>query len=241
MVSKREPPSPEDFGLDRELTLSEASQELERIKKRYSFIVKSIVWVWIILISLIIILLTNSENKFYFVWFTFLISWIIFHVFIENGVIKNFVDRKAGDLLRFVQEYREWSDKNSESGRSYWQNKRGVDFEIAVAAFFRRRGWNADLTPASGDGGIDVILSRGNQIYWCQCKGHAKAISISEVRRVAGATLKSKGLASPILISSNGFTLPALREAKILGVTCIESSWLTKKSELDDISDIAHF
>lgn len=130
----------------------------------------------------------------------------------------------------YAAALRDWHFCQTEAGEGYWRKLRGVALEKAIASFFNRRGCPALLTRATGDGGVDVILTVGEKTYWCQCKGHATPIPVSEVRRIAGATLKSKGEALPALFSSNGYTKPALVEATELGVLCLDARYLAEKA-----------
>ena len=80
----------------------------------------------------------------------------------------------------------DWNERQLETGRTYWREKRGVAFEKALQEFFVRRGCSVRTTNGSGDGGIDLILGMSGATYWCQCKGHASPIGVAVIREIAG-------------------------------------------------------
>lgn len=130
-----------------------------------------------------------------------------------------------------------WEFTNSERGLGYWQALRGVAFERAVALMFERRGCRVTTTKGSGDGGIDLVLYVGGQLFWGQCKGYAKPVSVAPIREMAGVC--SRGQAVPILFAVNGFTKPALETAGELGVTCLDAPHLSKLARMEKISSAA--
>ena len=65
-----------------------------------------------------------------------------------------------------------------------------------------KAGYSARVTPASGDKGVDVLLSDGTVI---QCKTHKSRVSPSVARELYG-TLQHFKAPRAILISKNGFS-----------------------------------
>jgi restriction system protein len=62
------------------------------------------------------------------------------------------------------------------------------EFEQACAGLFEREGYHVSLTPASGDGGVDIILRRDGEESIVQCKHRRKkCLGVSEVRELLGA------------------------------------------------------
>ena len=47
----------------------------------------------------------------------------------------------------------------------FWLGLSGLQFEQEVADVFRRNGFRAEVTPASGDGGVDIIMHKDNLKY----------------------------------------------------------------------------
>ncbi|MDN7178580.1 restriction endonuclease [Caballeronia sp. SEWSISQ10-4 2] len=62
-------------------------------------------------------------------------------------------------------------------------------FEETVASVFRDCGFHARVTSYSGDGGIDVILERGDETIGVQVKRYKNAINAEQIRSLAGALL----------------------------------------------------
>jgi HJR/Mrr/RecB family endonuclease len=129
-----------------------------------------------------------------------------------------------------------WELVNSERGLHYWKVLRGIDFEHAVAQLFRRRGCDVTTTKGSGDGGVDLVLNVGGKAFWCQCKGHAKPVSVAPIREIAGVC--SRGQAGPVIFAVNGFTKPAIATADELGVACLDAPDLCNLARLEEITSV---
>lgn len=129
-----------------------------------------------------------------------------------------------------------WEFTNTESGLGYWQGLRGMAFENAAAALFRRRGCEVTTTKGSGDGGVDLVLNLAGKAYWCQCKAYAKPVSVAPIREIAGVC--SRGQAMPVLLAVNGYTKPALDTANELGVRCLDAHHLCTFARMETIISI---
>lgn len=231
----RQAPRPDEFGLLPDLTLAQAEAQI--VKHNQQATLRSLlVFVCLIVPAGFVSLSAWGSG---WTWIICVVTAMFYLANVNDFVRGRYLDTNAFELMTFVRETKQWIEFNTEQGFGYWRDQRGRQFEESVAKFFRRRGWKASLTRTTGDGGIDVILGRGSASYWCQCKGHAKPISVAEIRRIAGATIKSNGAAKPVIISTNGFTRPALDEARELGVICLDGmrlSQLAYKSEIIDLT-----
>lgn len=84
-------------------------------------------------------------------------------------------------------------------------------FEELVAELYRRRGYEATLTPASGDGGVDIWVVRkdelGSSLVAVQCKRHAPdhKVGVALVRELTGTLYDSKA-GSAVLMTTSFFT-----------------------------------
>ena len=85
---------------------------------------------------------------------------------------------------------------------SFWDSLSGRQFEHEVARLLSRSGYEAKVTPASNDKGVDVILNDGTLV---QCKAHNSKVSPAIAREMYG-TLKHFKANRAILIAKNGFT-----------------------------------
>lgn len=95
-----------------------------------------------------------------------------------------------------------WQKLNS---LEYWTNLSGHEFEDACASVFRKMGYEATVSKAGGDGGIDIVLVRGEERIAVQCKAHKNPVSPSVARDLFG-TMLHFGYEKGMLISTNGFT-----------------------------------
>ncbi len=69
----------------------------------------------------------------------------------------------------------------------FWLGLSGLQFEQEVADVFRRNGFKAEVTPASGDGGVDIIMHKDNLKYIIQCKKYANhPVTPQELRALWG-------------------------------------------------------
>lgn len=64
-------------------------------------------------------------------------------------------------------------------GRTYrteedWKQMTDRDFEIEIGKVYSRLGYDTKVTKQSGDGGVDVIAKKDNEIVYIQCKHYGK-------------------------------------------------------------------
>lgn len=106
-----------------------------------------------------------------------------------------------------------------------WRNT-GAAFEHLVAAVFRALGYTSEVTPASGDHGIDVIahpdpLGLKTPYIKVQVKSGSSAIGEPDVNQLKGAVLDSE---KGILISLGRFTSGAQAAARgMANITLIDA------------------
>lgn len=98
-----------------------------------------------------------------------------------------------------LAEYEAWFIRTQ---AAFWEGLTGRGFEIEVANLLNRAGYQARLTPASGDGGVDIVLGDGTIV---QCKAHRAPASPGVVRELYGA-LTHQNARKAILISLSGVT-----------------------------------
>jgi Holliday junction resolvasome RuvABC ATP-dependent DNA helicase subunit len=89
----------------------------------------------------------------------------------------------------------------------------GTEFEGFVADVFRRAGYSAELTPTTGDHGIDVILRKDGQEVVVQCKQWDGAIGEPVLRDFYGSMVALRADAGFVVTTSN-FTSQAEAFAK---------------------------
>lgn len=146
-------------------------------------------------------------------------------------------DEYLADLEKWKADLEKLKDDSLETGYNFWREKRGVQFEIAVQRLFCRRGVAAEVTKATGDGGIDIIIPTSTGPIWGQCKGHAAPIGVKVVREIAGSCIASGARAA--IFAVNGYTQPARDAAGRLNVTLYDVSHLVRFAHMQRITEFS--
>ena len=127
--------------------------------------------------------------------------------FLPDGRATGISDAQAVIRQRFL---------TFENPREALQSLTPIEFELLVGALFKRMGYSVTVTPASGDGGVDVIAERvqsgARALILIQCKLNRNKVKVQPVRELTGVVLKghaNKG----ILVTNSTFTAGAIREA----------------------------
>lgn len=95
----------------------------------------------------------------------------------------------------------------------------GLGYERLVAARLATQGYSISFTPQSGDQGVDLIATRGEQRIAIQCKNYRRPVGNDAVQQIfAGARFYGAQIA--IVVAPNGYTVSALQLAQSLGVHC---------------------
>lgn len=89
--------------------------------------------------------------------------------------------------------------------------KNGHDFERWVAEKLKEHGWRAEVTPASGDQGIDVIMTRSGteNRFGLQCKLSSRAVGNKAVQEAVSGRIFHQ-LDHVGVISNSNYTKSAL-------------------------------
>ena len=101
--------------------------------------------------------------------------------------------------------------------REYWIGLSPQDFEHEVAGLLESIGYYAKLTPATGDGGVDIILSKNGRGILVQCKKYNSKVGPAPVRELYGV-LMSRGVKEGWLVCPSGFTNGARSFAEKHGI-----------------------
>ena len=128
-----------------------------------------------------------------------------------NTYISSFLDIKISAYNSALKEYTELNDRMH---RDFWLNLNGYSFETEIAKLYERLGYSAQITPKSGDGGVDIILEKDGKRIAVQCKHHSKPVGPAPVRELLGV-VASQDFDSGIFISLNGYTKNAISEANL--------------------------
>jgi len=112
---------------------------------------------------------------------------------------------------RMFEVYREEVKKTTQRDlrrkKTYWRKLSGIQFEKEVASLYEKLGYEVELTPQSGDGGIDIILD--SEII-VQCKAHKKPIGRPDFQRLYGVLVDKKEHKRALMVCLKGGTKDAL-------------------------------
>ncbi|HVL89953.1 MAG TPA: restriction endonuclease [Actinomycetota bacterium] len=87
-------------------------------------------------------------------------------------------------------------------------------FEELCAEAFRRRGYAVRETARGADGGVDLVLRRGNERIFVQCKHYAaRRIDVRPIRELYGV-MAAEGATGGIFICSGRYTSAAQEFAR---------------------------
>jgi superfamily II DNA or RNA helicase len=103
-------------------------------------------------------------------------------------------------------------------GAQRFDEMTGREFEEYVAGLFRTLGFAVDLTPASRDGGVDVVARQMDVVgiessLYIQCKNHVSPVGVETVRALLGSLPGGEPGARAVLICPSGFSADAVRLA----------------------------
>jgi superfamily II DNA or RNA helicase len=99
----------------------------------------------------------------------------------------------------------------------------GVEFEAWVGERLSKMRFQVEQTPASRDGGIDLIASRRDALQietrlLIQCKNHQEPVGIAVIRELRGVVPDRAAGATPVVACPGGFTAEATAFASEAGV-----------------------
>lgn len=118
--------------------------------------------------------------------------------------------------------------------RSYWQCLDGYAFEHATAEVLNKHQFNARVTPGSGDGGIDVEVTKNGLKGVVQCKAHVACAGPHVVRDLYGV-IHHSGAAFGIIVSRGGVSQGAVDFARDKPILFLDTSDLIAMQEGRDV------
>jgi len=103
------------------------------------------------------------------------------------------------------------------------------DFELLVGEAFRQQGYSVTETGGGGaDGGIDLKLKKGSEVFLVQCKQwRAYKVSVNVVRELFGV-MSAEGATGGFVVTSGVFTADARAFAEGRNIDLIDGQALTK-------------
>ncbi|WP_319434058.1 restriction endonuclease [Mycobacterium sp. RTGN5] len=105
----------------------------------------------------------------------------------------------------------------------------GVEFERYVAAVLRGLGYAVELTRATGDFGVDLIVTRDGIRTAVQCKRQSRVVNGAAVQQVvAGAAVHD--CSATMVVSNHRYTRAAEQLAEVHGCTLVDRTRLARLS-----------
>lgn len=164
---------------------------------------------WILILATMLIFYKLGGPAAVMILFTVLIGAGAIYLSGENfkGIFKKQVSVKSLDELLKMNPYQ---------------------FESVVAEYFRSAGYVVHQTKRTGDGGKDLIMYKGTDIYYVECKKYAKSNSIQRplIQKLVGAChpVGAKG----IFVTTSKFSKGAITEAYKSNVRLIDGQEFIK-------------
>ena len=113
--------------------------------------------------------------------------------------------------------------EKDEIATNYKKEMKGLEYEHYCRDIFEKNGWNAKVTKASGDQGIDLICHNNGLTVGVQCKHYRKPVTNKAVQEVVSG-LKFHNLAIGVVVTNNTFTESAKKLAYANNVMLISHS-----------------
>jgi restriction system protein len=104
------------------------------------------------------------------------------------------------------------------------------EFEMVVGEYFRKKGFNVIETGGGGaDGGVDLQLRKGGEVFVVQCKQwKATTVPVHVVRDLYGV-MAACGAAGGFVVTTGRFTGDAARWANGKGIELIDGNALARR------------
>jgi hypothetical protein len=199
-------PTPEDFGM----TSAEYQEAKATLKRQASTREPFSRW-WIVAFVFVgLSLLLNSA----FAVFLFMLSWGTAQLmdYVTQRAAKREEKAQRNNLLEKIRPYEQAVvayeqelARYNHRREQYWMSLGGVAFENELAAVYRTLGYGVETTKATGDQGIDLILTKNGATVLVQCKGHRRPIGVGAIRDLYGTLIHHKADRA-VLACPAGFT-----------------------------------
>ena len=103
----------------------------------------------------------------------------------------------------------------------------GVQFEQMLAAVFTALGYGVSATPASGDYGADLVMTRGGRKIAVQAKRLSQSVGNKAVQEAAAGALHY-GAHEAWVVTNSRFTRGAVKQAGSAGVVLVDRNRLVE-------------
>ena len=207
-------PKLEDYGLPQD-TEEILNSEEKRAEKTSSLVLLGLYILGFCIVTCLIFFIPDYDGT---IWtaagaslFTYGWMAILGHEVFLSGIVDKIIKRILARSemrkthMRYLDDlyaYWYWQEM---ARLDFWMSLTGHQFEDAVAAVFRRAGYDAKVSKHGGDGGVDIVLQKEGKRIAVQCKAHKTPIGPSVARDLLG-TMAPFGFDEGIIASRSGFT-----------------------------------
>jgi restriction system protein len=133
-------------------------------------------------------------------------------------------------IYKLVSEYRNIQTENQVGQAVDVESLDPIQFEHHCADLLNATGWNARVTQASGDQGIDVIAQHGNVKAVFQCKKYSQPVGNAAVQEIiAGKAFEQAHVAA--VVTNATYTPSAKQLASTTGVHLLHFSEVPQFAE----------
>lgn len=112
-------------------------------------------------------------------------------------------------------------------GAEHVDDMTGSQFESLLVAVFSVLGYNVSITPATGDYGADLLMTKDDKKIAVQAKRYSNNVGNKAVQEVC-AGMFHYGADEGWVVTNSGFTKGALEQAKSAGITLVDREILMK-------------
>lgn len=125
-------------------------------------------------------------------------------------------------FLPILKESVKEADRIEEKRSSieWWENLTPFEFEQEVGKWYQNKGYIANVTRESNDGGVDVVLRMNKETTYVQCKQWNYQVPVGVVRELYGV-MASKGVKKGIIVCLKGGTKGAVDFANDNGIRIV--------------------
>lgn len=124
-----------------------------------------------------------------------------------------FAKTQHRELAQKAREHAAWERNYGLAQVHELDNLGGVEFEKYLAGLFRKQGYEAELTPSTGDYGADLVLSKEGKRIAVQAKRYVGSVGVSAVQEALSGMAYYK-CHSAWVVTTGTFTPNALELAE---------------------------
>lgn len=132
---------------------------------------------------------------------------------------------------KYIEKAKEnWKRYHKLKNLSSLDELNGIEFEAAIAGLYEHKGYEVQITKASGDFGVDVIAKKESEILAIQAKRYSGKVGIKAVQEVSAGAFYHKATKA-IVITNSFYTEQAKELAKKTDITLINKKRLANMWE----------